>query len=76
MKQASQEVIHALANSVRQHPVILEWLGEWRMSELERLPSVGPQSVTLAQGRCQILSELYKLMNESPDLAAQSRRGS
>ena len=46
------------------------------MSELERLPSVGAQSVTLAQGRCQILSELYKLVNESPDLAAQSRRGS
>ena len=76
MKQATPEVIHALASSVRQHPVILEWLGEWRMSELERLPSVGAQSVTLAQGRCQILSELYKLVNESPDLAAQSRRGS
>lgn len=76
MKQATPELIHALANSVRQYPVILEWMGEWRMSELERLPSVGPQSVTLAQGRCQILSELFKLMNESPDLAAKSRRGS
>ncbi len=76
MKQATPEVIHALANSVRQHPVIAEWLGEWRMSELERLPSVGSQSVALAQGRCQVLGELYKLINESPDLAAQSRRGS
>lgn len=76
MKQATPELIHALANSVRQYPIILEWMGEWRMTELERLPSVGPQSVTLAQGRCQILSELYKLMNESPDLAAKSRRGS
>jgi hypothetical protein len=45
------------------------------MSELERLPSVG-QNVTLAQGRCQVLGELYKLVSESPDLAAKSRRGS
>ena len=75
MKQATPEVIHALANSVRQYPVIQEWLGEWRMSELERLPSVG-QNVTLAQGRCQVLGELYRLVSESPDLAAQPRRGS
>lgn len=76
MKQVSPEVVHALAVSVRQYPVILEWLGEWRTSELERLPNVGPQTVTLAQGRCQVLSELYKLMTESPDLAAKPRRGS
>jgi hypothetical protein len=76
MKQVTPELIHALANSVRQHPVIVRWLGEWRMSELERLPSVGPQTVTLAQGRCQVLGELYKLMSESPDLAAEPRKGS
>lgn len=75
MKQPTPELIHALANSVLQYPVIREWLGEWRMSELERLPSVG-QNVTLAQGRCQVLSELYKLVNESPDLAARPRTGS
>jgi hypothetical protein len=75
VKQVSPEVIHALANSITQHPVLLEWLGEWRMSELERLPSVG-QNVTLAQGRCQVLGELYKLASESPDLAAKPRRGS
>ena len=76
MKQVSPEVVRALAVSVRQYPIILEWLGEWRTSELERLPNVGPQTVALAQGRCQVLSELYKLMTESPDLAAKSRRGS
>lgn len=75
MKPATPELILALANSVRQYPVIQEWLGEWRMSELERLPSVG-QNVTLAQGRCQVLGELYKLVSESPDLAAKPRRGS
>ena len=75
MKQATPEVILALANSVRQYPVLLEWLGEWRMSELERLPSVG-QNVTLAQGRCQVLGEIYRLASESPDLAAKPHRGS
>ena len=75
MKQPTPEIIHALANSVRQYPAIQEWLGEWRLSELERLPSVG-QNVALAQGRCQVLGELYKLVSESPDLAAKSRRGS
>ncbi len=76
MKQVSPEVVRALAVSVRQYPIILEWLGEWRTSELERLPNVGPQTVALAQGRCQVLSELHRLMTESPDLAAQPRRGS
>jgi hypothetical protein len=75
VKPATPELIHALANSIRQYPVILEWLGEWRTYELERLPSVG-QNVALAQGRCQVLNELYKLAKESPDLAAKSRRGS
>jgi hypothetical protein len=75
VKPATPELILALANSVRQYPVIQEWLGEWRMSELERLPSVG-QNVTLAQGRCQVLGELHKLVSESPDLAAKPRRGS
>lgn len=76
MRQPTPELIHALANSVLQYPVIKEWLGEWRMTELERLPSVNNPNVALAQGRCQVLGELYKLVNESPDLAAKSRRGS
>ena len=76
MKQPTPEVIDALARSVRQYPVIAEWLGEWRQSELERLPSVGAQTVALAQGRCQVLGEVYTLVKESPDLAAKPRRGS
>lgn len=76
MKQPTQELIHALANVARQYPVIVEWLGEWRQSELERLPSVGAQTVALAQGRCQVLGEVYSLVKESPDLAAKPRRGS
>jgi hypothetical protein len=66
------EVIKALATSVRQYPIIAEWLKEWRMHELEQLPSVA-QNTALAQGRCQILTELSKFVSESPEIAAKSQ---
>lgn len=72
MIRPSPEVIKALAASVRQYPAITEWLQEWRMHELEQLPSVA-QNVTLAQGRCQVLTELSKLVSESPEIAAKSK---
>ena len=71
MIRPSPEVTKALAASVRQYPVIAEWFAEWRMHELEQLPHVA-QNTTLAQGRCQVLSELSKLVSESPEIAAKS----
>ena len=38
---------------------------------VEQLPNV-TQNVALAQGRCQILAELIKLIKESPEYAAKS----
>ena len=72
MIRPSPEVIKALAASVRQYPVIAEWLQEWRMHELEQLPNVA-QNTALAQGRCQILSELTKYIEQSPEIAAKSQ---
>ena len=72
MIRPSPEVIKALAASVRQYPVLAEWFQEWRAHELEQLPSVAQQSVALAQGRCQVLTELSKFVNESPEIAAKS----
>lgn len=71
MIRPSSEVTKALAASVRQYPEIVTWLQEWRMHELEQLPSVA-QNTALAQGRCQVLSELSKLVSESPEIAAKS----
>jgi len=71
MIRPSPEVIKALAASVRQYPAIAEWFEEWRMHELEQLPNVA-QNTALAQGRCQVLSELSKLVSESPEIAAKS----
>lgn len=71
MIRPTPEVTKALAASVRQYPVIAEWLAEWRMHELEQLPNVA-QNMALAQGRCQILTELSKFVSESPEIAAKS----
>jgi len=71
MIRPTPEVTKALAASVRQYPVIAEWLQEWRMHELEQLPSVA-QNTALAQGRCQVLAELSKFVSESPEIAAKS----
>ena len=72
MIRPTPEVTKALAASVRQYPVIVEWLQEWRMHELEQLPNVA-QNMALAQGRCQILSELTKYIEQSPEIAAKSQ---
>ena len=72
MKRPSPEVIKALANTVRQYPEVLEWLEGWSTEELSRLPNA-TQNTALAQGRCQILTELSKFVSESPEIAAKSQ---
>lgn len=72
MKRPSPEVIKALAQMEHQYPAVGEWLGEWATHELTQLPNV-TQSTALAQGRCQVLLELMKLIEESPELAAKSK---
>jgi len=71
MIRPSLQVVKSLAIVERQHTDILEWLESWRKHELEQLPSV-TQNVVLAQGRCQILNEIVKLIKESPGYAAKS----
>lgn len=67
MRYPEPKVIKAIGTVVRQYPEILEWLGEWRTNELEALPYTS-NSAALAQGRCQVLGELYKFAKESPDI--------
>jgi hypothetical protein len=43
------------------------------MRELEQLPNVAQSAVGVAQGRCQVLTELCKLLQDSPELVAKSR---
>jgi|TARA_R100000995_G_C3466258_1_gene115848 hypothetical protein len=60
------EVVQSIAVVCRQYPEVLEWLKEWRDHELQTLPSV-LQNTALAQGRCQVLSEITRLIEQSPE---------
>ncbi len=69
MIRPEPQIIKALAASVRQYPVLLDWLREWEMYELRRLPNA-VDNTGIFQGRCQVLSELTKFANDAPNLAA------
>ena len=71
MIRPDPKVVKALAITSRQYPEILKYLEDWRMRELEQLPNA-ISNAALMQGRCQVLGELYKLVKESPELAAKS----
>ena len=73
MKRPSPEVVKEIAQIVKQYPEFAKWIQEWGSDELSRLPNVAAENVTLAQGRCQVLLELVKLVVESPELAAKSK---
>jgi hypothetical protein len=70
----SPEVVTALAALSRSHPILVTWLSEWRSQELDRLPFVAPGAVAIAQGRCQVLTEMHKLLHDSQNLAAELRK--
>ena len=70
MKRPDERTLKALAYVAKQFPEIKEWLDNWRMHELETLPSV-TNNVTLQQGRCQVLGEIVKLIKEAPSTAAK-----
>ena len=71
MIRPEPDVIKALAIMARQHHQALEWLEGWLNHELKQLPNV-TQNVSLAQGRCQVLKEIYTVIKESPDNTAKS----
>lgn len=70
MVKPPPEVIVAIA---RASNMLLPWITEWRQRELEQLPYVAPGSVATAQGRCQMLTELHRLVQDAPDVAAKLR---
>jgi hypothetical protein len=74
MIQPKPELVEMVAKMSGHYPEIKKWLNDWRQHELEQLPNVSPAAVATAQGRCQVLTELCKLVNNSRDLAAQSNK--
>lgn len=70
MTRPSQEAMIALARSSH---VLTPWLRDWRQKELDQLPFAAPNNVAVAQGRCQVLTEVLRLVQGAQDIAAKSR---
>jgi hypothetical protein len=70
MIRPDPKIIKSVAMAVRQYPEVLEFLGQWRMHELENLPAA-VNNTAVSQGRCQVLGELYKFAKEAPEMAAK-----
>lgn len=75
MIRPSPQELDAVAQIGRHNKIFVEWLRQWRQRELDQLPNVAADKVSLAQGRCQVLTEIHKLVQDAPELAAQSRKG-
>lgn len=66
----SHENLVQLSKLKKELPRVLEYLQEWRTAELEKLPLILDRTA-VAQGRCQVLDELCRLIETAPDLAAK-----
>lgn len=72
MKRPPDDVIAALA---RLNHTLLPWLQEWRQREMDNLPFASVSTVAVSQGRCQVLTELCRLVQDSPNLSAKPPQG-
>lgn len=50
--------------------VFKKWFEQWRTHELERLPNVQSDTIQVAQGRCQVLTEFHKLLQDNRNASA------
>lgn len=66
MRRPTVEEFEQLARSVRSNPYLLRWVARWRDEELRALPNA-INNTALSQGRCQVLNELTKLLEEAAD---------
>jgi len=70
MRRADPDVIRQLTAIAKQYPAVVQYVSDWRMKELQALPHVGTNTAQ-AQGRCQVLEELHKLLLEAPTISAK-----
>jgi hypothetical protein len=63
-------MVKIMATVVRQYPELLQYIGSWHDHELSQLP-FAVNNPALSQGRCQVLSELYRFAKDAPETAAK-----
>ena len=71
MIKPDQETVRMVAQLAQQYPHFRDFVNAWYNHELENLPSA-VNHAAISQGRCQVLGELTRFINEAPDLAAKS----
>lgn len=59
---------------VKQYPRFKDWLDRWLQAELNNLPFTADTRTGVQQGRCQVLMELSKFLQEAPDNAAKRKQ--
>ena len=69
MRQPDKETVRAFAHIAQNVPRVAKYFEECYQTELERLP-VTTNNLGVAQGRCQILGEIHKLLRDAPQSAA------
>jgi len=74
MIKPDEEVVRAFAHIAQNVPAAKAFIDEQYRTELERLP-VANGSTGIAQGRCQVLQELHRLLNDAPEIVADARKG-
>ena len=62
MKRLDDRDRQAVTQIARHNPAFVEFIKSWLDQEMAALPyAVGP-TASVSQGRCQVLTELYKLV--------------
>ena len=74
MIKPDEEVVRAFAHIAQNVPAAKAYLDEQYHIELKRLPNANG-STGIAQGRCQVLQELHRLLNDAPAIVADAHRG-
>jgi len=74
MIKPDEDVVRAFAHIAQNVPAAKAFIDEQYRTELERLP-VANGSTGIAQGRCQVLQELHRLLNDAPAIVADAHRG-
>ena len=65
MIKPDKRVMKSMQLIARQYPEFVDFLNEWKQSELDQLPDV-ISNIAVAQGRCKVLKELTKQLSEAP----------
>lgn len=72
MIRPDEDTLKSFAHIYQNVPRVVEFFEKQYRSELERLP-VATSNLAVAQGRCQVLGEICKLLADAPN--AEPRRG-